>query len=261
MRRKIAMLAAVLLFTNAVACTSAAGSSSSGAVRREEVSSSGKTASAESTAPFDKHMFDEAFLNRELMAMVHGYNFQLKQWRDEECCAYNVGSVTDALEYYDPYINVYFLSTTSLKEEVEPYENPDSGFDPNHPRYPLNPYPDDYRITGLWMQADFDSPSQKITNQESLQQFFLTDGLITYGLLAEKLRQAPALVHDPEAGYLLIKKYDPFSELVMEPIQGGVYDAVYYIENLIIEVGFIEFDGGYTALRARVSDEDPASIF
>lgn len=182
---------------------------------------------------------ENAFVNTQLLLLADGQIYELEALYGENYFIHEVGLMTGALEYYNPYICIYFYPSSYFNASGLPQNETEQ-----------NPFArEDLPITGIYLQAELDFEQGTIINQNSLKQLFNTEEQITYTLLAKQLGQSPALLHNAEGGAVKITEYQ-ISEWA--PLGGGTYNADYIIDGHNISVYYIENSGEYIADAAEI---------
>ncbi len=174
------------------------------------------------------------FLNVELLDSIDHPLSALGDGYGEDYYFHGVGSSTDALVYYNPYICFYINAIISGMDGAYP--------DPLTSEYAV--------IQSFALQSDYDPTANIITGQKSLRRLFLTEEPITYELLCTKLGQTPKLEYSSDGGYNFIREYE-LPE--WQPLASGTYHTVFVFNSYSIRVSFIETDSGHMALSTSAA--------
>lgn len=174
------------------------------------------------------------FLNAEMLDCIGHPLSALGDGYGEDYYFHGVGSSTDALVYYNPYICFYINAIISGMDGT--YSDPFTS--------------ENAIIQSFTLQSEYDPATSTITGQDSLRRLFLTEEVITYELLCQKLGQTPTLVHNASGGYTIINEFELPDWQMLE---GGTYGANYVVENRNIAVNFIESEETYIALSVNIS--------
>lgn len=225
----------------------ACGHSPSGSSSVNSLPEESSVASVDSAASSISNADANCTLNYEVFDLVGGLNSQLLAYRDEECLAQNVGTVTDALTLYHPYLLVYYESWGA-----EIYTN-DFVFAPDL-KYQKNPYVDDLQIKTLIFTADRDDSTHQVVSQDSLKQLFETDDVLTYEIISACLGVSPSWEYISEQNeYSSSVDFDPITSGESLSTEGGSYIGTYIFEGKKIRVSFEKYKNEYIASAISLS--------
>lgn len=188
-------------------------------------------------------------LDKELSALLEENNAALNQRRRGSCYAEISGRGTASVLYFEPFLDA----------ELIPLEEGGStiwreGYSEGHQNE--NPFVDDLQVMELILEDEIDPLAPTVLQQDSLQQLFVTDALITYPLLCESLGQSPELMHVEDVYYIApVSENWPLNNDPGQKIEGGDWRADFSVDSLQISVNFIQTDGEFVAYRAVLSEE------
>lgn len=183
----------------------------------------------------------DAFVNEELLQLIGMPLSSLKDY-GEDYYIYAVGDLSGAMEYYSPYVCFYF--------DPMNYFNPSGRSENSTEQDPFKR--DDLPIKWIELLGEYDADTHSMTNQDSLRRLFITDELITYELLAEKLDQEPKLEYSPEGHYRTTRAFESGGGQWGQ-IEGGVYNADYTVNEENIRITFISVDEIFYAMQIDIN--------
>lgn len=200
--------------------------------------------SSHTAAPQNSNTSTELSLNLDLLALIGAENSTIKQAYSGICAGYITGMGAACLTYYEPYINFLFCQTT----EPDIWQNAD----PFLSTHAENPFVDGLTVMQIVLHAQLNASGDAVASQDSLKQLFTVDAPITYALLCEALQQQPEFKHHEMVTYTAPTSFESEMETAPVPIQGGLYDAIFMVDDTPVTISFVKNGDDYTALTVAI---------